>query len=83
MQVAVEQAGQEAVYFREAEGLVRLHRLPRESSCTRGDSPIAGFRQSLRDLWHNANPDKPALILFTKPRGTARFFCCPARSTRK
>ena len=45
--VAVEQAGQAAVYFHESEGLVRSHRLPRASCCTRGNLPIAGLMQPI------------------------------------
>jgi hypothetical protein len=52
--VTIEQAGQEAVHFREAEGLGRLHRLPRESCCVRRDSPIVGSRQPRSDVRHNA-----------------------------
>ena len=48
--VAIEQAGQEVVHFREAEGLGRLHCWPRESCCMRGDSRIVGLRQPIREV---------------------------------
>jgi hypothetical protein len=55
--VTVEQAGQEAVHFREAEGPGRMHRLPRESCCVPRDSPIAASRQPRHDMRHNAKAD--------------------------
>jgi hypothetical protein len=83
VQVAIEQAVQEAAHLIEAKGPARCHRLPRESCCMRGDSPVVDFRQPIREVRCNANPDRLARSLFRKPGSVDRFFCYPPRSTWK
>src|SRR5664279_2558605 len=74
VQVALEQAFQEPLYLWEAEGLVRFHWSPRESSYTRGDSWFVRFRQAKCDERTITNPDRLVRILYGKPLPTPGFF---------
>src|SRR3954467_11833163 len=63
----------------ETKGRVGLHRWPRESCCTRGDSRFASSRQLVCDKSKDGNPMTLILIPFLNQPPAARFFCCASR----
>src|SRR4030081_338810 len=63
----------------ETKGRVGLHRWPRESCCTRGDSRFASSRQLVCDKSKDANPMTLILIRFLNQPPAARFFCYASR----
>src|SRR3954454_14671505 len=79
MQVAIEEATQEGMDALETKGRVGLHRWPRESCCTWGDSRFASSRQLVCDKSKDGNPMTLILIPFLNQPPAARFFCCASR----
>src|SRR4051794_32618432 len=63
----------------ETKGRVGLHRWPRESCCTWGDSRFASSRQLVCDKSKDGNPMTLILIRFLNQPPAARFFCCASR----
>src|SRR5438132_3764969 len=61
----------------ETKGRVELHRWPRESCCTWGDSRFASSRQLVCDKSKDRNPTRLILIPFPNQPPAARFFCYP------
>src|SRR4030081_1266416 len=63
----------------ETKGRVGLHRWPRESCCTWGDSRFASSRQLVCDKSKDGNPMTLILIPFLNQPPAARFFCYASR----
>src|SRR3954465_839275 len=63
----------------ETKGRVGLHRWPRESCCTWGDSRFGSSRQLVCDKSKDGNPMTLILIRFLNQPPAARFFCYASR----